>query len=54
MPEYEVSRSEIDWEALVADADPDWQETPWVYDFGKGTRKFYSTDHTDSGVYDGS
>lgn len=54
MPEDLPSSREIDWETIVRKAWGDeWLKKEVVYEFPP-TRKFYSTDSTDSGIYSGS
>lgn len=51
---YPVTTSEYTWEQLVAEADKDYSRKDYtVYEFSNG-REFTSTDHTNSGIYDGS
>jgi hypothetical protein len=51
---YPVTTSTFTWEDLVAYTDREYTKKDYyVYEFSDG-RQFDSTDHTDSGIYDGT
>lgn len=50
----EVTTSEKTLLDIVLEADPEHYDPEYVYEFNGGERKFYSTDRTSSGIYDGT
>jgi len=54
MPEYPVTRRDIQWLAEVVKSDKNhYKKDEYVYEFSSG-RKFKITDHQDTGIYDGT
>ncbi len=48
-----ANTTELDWLALVLQADPDHYKRDVCYEWSNG-REMHDTDDTDSGVYDGT